>query len=267
MYFDKKTVRGYNSYLKLDENNGENTFMDVGLLVLGTGDEYTIEEPDKETAVHLICGEAMIQFDDVEEKITRPNPFDYAPYCLLLPKGKQARLTGIASCEFFIQKTMIDHTYPVHLYKPEEIDTWARGVSELDGTMRRDVRTVFDYETRPDSNMVLGEVVNPGGIWSSYPPHHHPQPEVYFYYFQHPEGFGAGWNGGSKVYTVRHHGLLVINNDKSHQQVMAPGYPCMYIWGIRHLPGNPWEKTRIDDEEHTWLLADNPEYWKPGEAK
>jgi 5-deoxy-glucuronate isomerase len=41
----------------------------------------------------------------------------------------------------------------------------------------------------------------------------------------------------------------------------------MYIWGIRHLPGNPWEKTRIDDEEHTWLLADNPEYWKPGEAK
>ena len=85
MYFNKKTTRGYNSYLKLEENDGENTFMDVGLLILEPGDVYTIEERDKETAVHLICGEALVQFDDVTE-ISRPDPFDYAPYCLLLPK-------------------------------------------------------------------------------------------------------------------------------------------------------------------------------------
>ena len=44
MYFNKKTTRGYNSYLKLEENDGENTFMDVGLLILEPGDVYTIEE-------------------------------------------------------------------------------------------------------------------------------------------------------------------------------------------------------------------------------
>ena len=27
-------------------------------------------------------------------------------------------------------------------------------------------------------------------------------------------------------------------------------------WGIRHLDGDPWLKTRIDDKEHEWL-------WKP----
>ena len=29
-----------------------------------------------------------------------------------------------------------------------------------------------------------------------------------------------------------------------------------YAWGIRHLDGDPWDKTRIDDPEHAWL-------WKP----
>ena len=36
----------------------------------------------------------------------------------------------------------------------------------------------------------------------------------------------------------------------------APGYAMCYMWGIRHLDGDPWRKTRIDDPEHAWL-------WKP----
>ena len=30
-----------------------------------------------------------------------------------------------------------------------------------------------------------------------------------------------------------------------------------YAWGIRHLPGDPWKKTRIDDEEHLWLWKED----------
>ena len=41
-----------------------------------------------------------------------------------------------------------------------------------------------------------------------------------------------------------------------HSQTAAPGYAMCYAWGIRHLDGDPWLKTRIDDEEHEWL-------WKP----
>ena len=33
----------------------------------------------------------------------------------------------------------------------------------------------------------------------------------------------------------------------------APGYAMCYAWGIRHLEGDPWDKTRIDDPEHAWL--------------
>ena len=101
------------------------------------------------------------------------------------------------------------------------------------------------------ANMVLGEVLNLPGKWSSYPPHHHPQPEVYFYRFDYPDGFGAGFANG-EIFKTGHNGCAVINHG-FHSQTAAPGYAMCYAWGIRHLDGDPWDKTRIDDPEHAWL--------------
>ncbi len=47
MYIDKETKRGYNEYLNMNHNEGEQTFMDVGLLILEAGDHYGINEPEK----------------------------------------------------------------------------------------------------------------------------------------------------------------------------------------------------------------------------
>ena len=49
-----------------------------------------------------------------------------------------------------------------------------------------------------------------------------------------------------------HNGCAVINHG-FHSQTAAPGYAMCYAWGIRHLDGDPWDKTRIDDPEHAWL--------------
>jgi 5-deoxy-glucuronate isomerase len=57
----------------------------------------------------------------------------------------------------------------------------------------------------------------------------------------------------ARIYTSRHNGYAIRSG--FHSQAAAPGYAEMYVWGIRHLPGNPWEKTRIDEPEHVWLLA------------
>ena len=58
-----------------------------------------------------------------------------------------------------------------------------------------------------------------------------------------------------EIYQTGHNGLAVINHG-FHSQTAAPGYAMCYAWGIRHLEGDPWKKTRIDDPEHAWL-------WKP----
>lgn len=261
MYIEKPVSRGYNVFLSLDERQGEGSLMDVGLLLLEPGDRYTFHEEDKEVSWILMQGEATCTFEGQTVSMNRPNPFEHGPFCLLQSRGKTSEVVAQKTCEFYVQKTYNDRTYPTHLYTPDEVHTWARGnEGELDGMMRRDVRTCYDYESRPDSNLVLGEVVNRPGKWSSYPPHNHPQPEVYFYFFEHPNGFGAGWCDG-KPHELHHHGCLVVTDGCNHQQVMAPGYPCCYTWGIRHLEGNPWEKTRNDDPAHTWLLEPHPEYW------
>ena len=141
------------------------------------------------------------------------------------------------------------------MYTPDTVQTQHAGSKgELMGAMEREIKTFFDYDNAPFSNMVLGEVLNRPGKWSSYPPHHHPQPEVYFSRFDSPHGFGAGFANGD-VYKTEQNGCAVINHG-FHSQVVAPGYAMCYAWGIRHLEGDPWLKTRIDDEEHEWL-------WKP----
>ena len=55
-----------------------------------------------------------------------------------------------------------------------------------------------------------------------------------------------------EIYKTGHNGCAVINHG-FHSQTAAPGYAMCYAWGIRHLEGDPWLKTRIDDKEHEWL--------------
>lgn len=266
MYMDKDVKRGYNEYLRLDEGEGVKGYMDVALLVMEDGDTYTIEEADKEVAVLPFNGKLTIAWDDQSCEIDRPNPFDYNPWCLLVHKETKITISAKDHCEIYIQKTLNDKTepeFPNKMFTPEMTDTWARGTGGvLQNCIKRDVRTCFDLGIAPYSNMVLGEIINLPGKWSSYPPHYHPQPEVYFYHYDRPQGFGAGWGDG-ELYETHHNGLALITSD-IHPQVMAPGYSCCYAWGIRHLPDNPWDKTRIDDPTHDWLVKDDADdhIWK-----
>ena len=49
MYMQKEVTRGYNAYLTMGENDCA-TNMDIGLLVMFPGDEYTFKEAEKELA-------------------------------------------------------------------------------------------------------------------------------------------------------------------------------------------------------------------------
>lgn len=256
MYLNKEVVRGYNEYIRLEDEKYKDAMMDVALLVMEAGDTYTFDENAKEIAIMPFFGELTLSWNDKTAEVNRPNPFDYNPTCLHVCKGTKVTITAKAECNIYIQKTLNEKEFDAKLYTPDQTHTWARGnAGELMGCIKRDVRTCFDLDNAPYSNMVLGEVVNLPGKWSSYPPHHHPQPEVYFYHYDKPQGFGAGW-ANDEIYETRHNGLAIIT-DKMHSQVTAPGYSCCYAWGIRHIDGNPWDKTRIDDTEHLWLLEDD----------
>ena len=252
-YFNKNAElkNGYNAYIDASKDD-MGTQMDVGLLLMEAGDVYTIEEAEKETAILLFEGKAAFQWDGRTVEGERPDCFRHEAYCLLAPRKTKIVLTARAHSELYIQQTPNDRDYTAVMYTPETVQVQHAGAKgELMGAMRREIKTFFDYDNAPFSNMVLGEVLNFPGKWSSYPPHHHPQPEVYFYRFDYPHGFGAGFANG-EIFQTGHNGLAVINHG-FHSQAAAPGYAMCYAWGIRHLEGDPWLKTRIDDEEHAWL--------------
>ncbi len=264
MYISKNISNGYNEYIALDSPEGKLALMDVALLVLESGQSFTFDEPDKEIALLLLEGSVAFSWEGSNIPAQRTNPFDFKAWCLHAPCQTKITVTAKEPSELYVQKTKNEKPFNAKLYAPADTHTQKAGANgELDGAMRRNIRTIFDYSTAPYSNMVLGEVINFPGRWSSYPPHSHPQPEVYFYRYDKPQGFGVGFANGN-IYETHHNGLLLIT-EKFHSQAAAPGYALFYVWGIRHLSGNPWDKTRIDDEEHTWMLKENPDIWQEKE--
>ncbi len=264
MYIEKTPVRGYNAYIDSAKDD-LGTQMDVGLLVLEAGDTWEYHDVKKELAVLLFEGSVCFEWNGEKSQASRRDMFRDEAYCLLVCRGTQVTVRANSHAELYIQSTPNEREYPAKLYRPEDVIVQHAGASgELLGCMRREIKTFFDYDNAPYSNMVLGEVLNFPGKWSSYPPHHHPQPEVYFHRFDKPEGFGASFANG-EIYKSTQNGLTVINNG-FHSQSAAPGYAMCYVWGIRHLDGDPWKKTRIDDPEHEWLWQSdaNDHIFNPG---
>lgn len=265
-YLQPQVKPGYTPYLTCDENPEVN--MDVGLLVLEEGAEWAWQDAGKELALLLLEGKVELRWGDERQEASRKDPFREEGWCLLVPRGTSVRVKALSHAELFCQAAHNDRDYAPRLYAPQDVMVQEAGnKGELLGAMRRNIKTFFDYESAPFSNMVLGEVLNFPGKWSSYPPHHHPQPEVYFHRFDYPNGFGASFANG-EVHTSRNNGLTVIL-DGFHSQTSAPGYCQCYVWGIRHLDGDPWRKTRIDDPGHEWLWKSdaNDHIFDPEAAK
>ena len=213
----------------------------------------TLEDDKCETAFLLLKGEAEISWNCKTEKIKRANPFEKTPYCLHVPKNTAVSITAKEGTEILIEQTDNDRYFDPVFYTPDDILYQEFGKGQWDGTGYRICSTVFDYDNAPYSNMVLGEVFNQPGRWSSYPPHHHPQPEVYYYQFDKPQGFGACFIGDN-VFKSTEGSACFITDGFDHEQVVAPGYEMCYVWMIRHIDGDPWYKTtRFYAEEHEWL--------------
>jgi 5-deoxy-glucuronate isomerase len=254
----KNLKSGQNIISRIDDVSS-NMLMDIDVYNLTNGDEISISEENKEVAVLILTGEVLLKWDDCEKMIKRNSIFDESPSVLHVCSGSSIKVKALKDSEVLVQCTVNERSFEAKLYTPEDCISDIFGDGVWDGTARRVVRTVFDYNNAPYSNMVMGEVITYPGKWSSYPPHHHPQPEVYFYKFDKPQGFGFSLIG-ENAYKIENNSFSHIEGGLVHPQTSAPGYAMYYCWMIRHFHGNPWT-TRVNDEKHTWLLEDNVKIW------
>ena len=239
----------------LCERNGKNSdmLMTIRVKYLKAGESISFCEKEDETAVLLVAGAVTFEWNGNKESGKRKDPFEMKPYCLHASKNTQFTVTADEDSEIVIQQTDNEKEFAPVFYNPDNCLYQEFGKGQWDGAGHRVVSTMFDPDNAPYSNMVMGEVFNKPGRWSSYPPHHHPQPEVYYYQFDKPQGFGACFIGDN-VFKSTEGSACFITDGYDHQQVVAPGYEMCYIWMIRHLDNDTWYKTtRFVSKEHQWL--------------
>lgn len=260
MYIKGKPVlnKGYNVLTEMGGLRAE-ALMDNAILKLPAG-EREVEEQALERAYLLTYGEIRLSWDGESRVIARENCFDFKPWVLHVPAGVRVELEGLAAdSEICVSRTDNSRRFPAKLYAPEDCREERRGAGTMNECSTRLVRTVFDKSNAPEANLVVGEVVGFPGRWSSYPPHHHPQPELYYYKLCPPYGYAHG-ECGEEVFKLYENDAILIGEGEVHAQAAAPGYALWYLWVIRHLDGNPYI-TPIFVDEHKWVMDPGAELW------
>jgi 5-deoxy-D-glucuronate isomerase len=124
------------------------------------------------------------------------------------------------------------------LIAPEDVVEELRG----EGATLRRVRTYVD-----SGPLIVGETLNPPGLWSSYPPHRHEHEEIYLYRFDPPDGFGlqmrSETDDDERAVVVRD-GRIERITSGWHPVVAAPGSDLYYLWA---LAGADTLETQFDE--------------------
>ena len=243
----------------------EPTRLGLAVLKLAAGERH-VEATAVETAWLLMSGSVRVKAGAREGRFSRQSLFDESPSCIHVSMGTTVELTAESPVEWTVYRTANGKTFEPRLFYPEDTADEQRGKGQVGGACLRLVRTIFDRRNSDaNTELVLGEVVTLPGRWSSYPPHHHAQPEIYHYRFDHPQGYGHA-ELGDAVYKVRANDTVRILEGRDHAQCAAPGYAMYYAWVIRHLEGNPYTVPEFT-EEHRWTMEQGAKVWSPKDIK
>lgn len=243
------------------DDTGVETGIEFGIHVVPANTAVN-ETSEFETAWVLLRGAVELQFGEERYAARRSSLFEEPPTALHVARHTPVTLwTTEGEAEWAVVRTANEHEFEPRLFLPAELKPEYRGAGLVQNAALRNVRLIFDRAARPESNLVLGEVVNYPGRWSSYPPHHHDQPEIYHYRFTAEAGYGHA-ELGDDIVKVRPRDTVIIPPGRDHAQVAAPGYGMYYLWMIRHLPGNPYTGFTFA-EEHKWTLDSTQQGWRP----
>jgi 5-deoxy-glucuronate isomerase len=168
----------------------------------------------------------------------RLSPFAGPGYAVYVPAGRQITFQAEGLCEVALcYAADLLRLHEPRIITPAMVTISTRG----SGVTERMIRDVLP-ETEHASNLLVVEVITPGGHWSSFPPHKHDTDdpphetaleEVYYHRFYRTGGFGI-----QRVYTddrtldeviTLRDGCAVLVPRGYHPVCAAPGCDLYYL--------------------------------------
>ena len=231
---------------------------------LSAGRVATGGEEGREACLVVLKGTADIVVDSHRfERIGgRSSVFeDASPGAVYAPAGAKYRVTARDEVELAVCSAPGEPGRTPRAIDPSDIPKVVRGK----GTNTRHVRNILP-EDRSADNLIVVEVITPGGHWSSYPPHKHDTAtpggetaleETYYHRINPSQGFAF-----QRVYTddreldetmCVHDGDVVLVPRGYHPVGAAHGYDLYYL-NVMAGPRRAW--VIHNDPEHAWMLRE-----------
>ncbi len=247
--------------LTREDDASDNVPITLEVVRLSAG-ESVKQTATSEVAWLLMNGAAQGKVGDLSFVLERSSLFDESSSCFHVCAGTDIEFSCETDSEFTVYSCNNTKPFDARVFTPSDVDNEPRGKGQVNDRCLRYVRTIFDgSNSDPNTELVLGEVITFQGGWSSYPPHHHAQPEIYHYRFTEPQGYGHS-ELGETVLKVRNFDTVKILDLNDHAQCAAPGYGMYYSWVIRHLPNDRYTVPEFT-EEHAWIMDPDSSYWNP----
>lgn len=259
-YTSKKPFeKGYNEMISAVEHP-EMMGLEYGVVAMENGDVMNFDYA-QEVVYDLLFGEVTLTWNGNMETVYRKDCFHEGAILLHVPENTKVSITCQSEkAEIAVCRTENKKKFEARLLRPQDClsANEERGAGQMNECSTRMVRTFFDRSNCPETNFFIGEVVHFPGKWSSYPPHQHVEPEMYYYKFLPENGYGLA-EYGDDAYKVRNNDLTGMPCNVTHSQAAAPGYAEYYLWCIRLQDDKDIVTTVV--KEHAWVTGEDAKYF------
>ncbi len=227
---------------------------------LTAGEDLAAETGGREVCLVLVSGKVRlgIDGDDLGEIGERMSPFGGAPWAAYAPAGSRYALTALTDAEVAVCSAPGAAGFPARLIPPGTHPQITRGK----GSNTRLVTNIMPEDDGAAHQLLVVEVITPGGNTSSYPPHKHDRDDIpaesyleetYYHRFNPPQGYGF-----QRVYTddrsldelvLLEDGDVVMVPRGYHPVATIHGYDSYYlnvmagpkrIWKFHNEPAHEW---------------------------
>ncbi|MGY0064415.1 5-deoxy-glucuronate isomerase [Streptomyces sp. LZ34] len=235
------------------------------ILTLRPGEAHTLSTGESEFLVLPLSGGCTIDVDGRTLELDgRTGVFASVTDFAYLPRESEARISSAHGGRFALPSARTERGgLPARYGRQEDVPIELRGA----GNCSRQVNNYCLPGTFDAEQLLVCEVLTPGGNWSSYPPHKHDQArpgqeseleEIYYFEVAGEDGFAYQRVYGTQerpidvLAEVRSGDTVLIPHGWHGPSIAAPGYDLYYL-NVMAGPGQDRAWLICDDPAHGWV--------------